>query len=112
MARLTNVSELPADAILLDYIREAMALNEHGVKVSKPKKAPRGDVVVPDFFLAALKKSKKALAAFAALSPSHKREYIEWLTDAKQEATRLKRLATALEWIAEGKARNWKYERK
>ena len=69
------------------------------------KKKP---VVVPDYFLAAL----EALATFEAFSPSHQREYVEWVTEAKQEATRERRLATTLEWLAEGKSRNWKYERK
>jgi uncharacterized protein YdeI (YjbR/CyaY-like superfamily) len=63
------------------------------------------------FLTAALKKNNKAAATFAAFSPSHKREYLEWLTEAKTEETRNKRLAQALEWMAEGKARNWKYMR-
>ena len=107
-----DVSELPADAVLLEYIREAVALNEQGVKVVKPKKEKKPEVEVPDYFLAALRKNKKALAAFEAFSPSHRREYVEWIADAKQEATRQKRLAQAIEWLAEGKSRNWKYERK
>ena len=61
--------------------------------------------------LAAIKKNKKAHAAFTAFSPSHQREYIEWITDAKTEETRNRRLETAVEWIAEGKGRNWKYQR-
>ena len=67
---------------------------------------------VPDYFLAALRKSKKALANFEGMSPSHQREYIEWITEAKTEQTREKRLQTTLEWLAQGKSRNWKYERK
>jgi uncharacterized protein YdeI (YjbR/CyaY-like superfamily) len=68
-------------------------------------------VVVPDYFLAALKKNKKALATFEAFPPSHKREYVDWITEAKQEATRAKRMATALEWLSEGKDKNWKYRK-
>jgi uncharacterized protein YdeI (YjbR/CyaY-like superfamily) len=108
--KLTDVSRLPADDILIEYIREAVALNEQGVKVPKAK-TKRKPLEVPDYFLAALQKNKKALAAFESFSPSHQREYVEWITEAKQEATREKRLATALEWLAQGKRRNWKYEK-
>ena len=74
------------------------------VKAKPPLKAPA-------YMLAAIKKNKKAHAAWAAFSPSHQREYIEWITDAKTDETRDRRLATAVEWIAEGKGRNWKYVR-
>jgi len=87
-----------------------VALNEDGVKVQPAKKKPKKALVVPDYFLAALRKNKEALAVFEAFSPSHQREYVEWVTDAKQEATRAKRLAQAIEWMAEGKSRHWKYE--
>jgi uncharacterized protein YdeI (YjbR/CyaY-like superfamily) len=106
--KVTDVAELPDDKVLLEYMREAIALNEQGAKVIKEKK-PKKELEVPDYLLAALKKNKKARAAFEAFSPSHKREYIEWITEAKQEATRERRLAQALEWMAQGKPRNWKY---
>src|SRR5262245_56589332 len=102
-------SDLPSDKIVLEYIREAVALNEKGVKAPARKKKPAKPLVVPDDLQAALKKNKKALPAFEAFSPSHKREYVDWITEAKQEATRQQRLATAIEWIAEGKPRHWKY---
>ena len=108
-AKVTDVSQLPSDKIVLGYIREAVTLNEQGVKAPAPKKKLKGELEVPDYFMAALKKNKKALATFEAFSPSNKREYVEWVTEAKQEATREKRLATAIEWMAEGKPRNWKY---
>ena len=111
-SRLTDVSELPADKILLDYIRRAVAMNEDGVKTPQPKKKPKAALEVPDYFQSALKKNKKALATFEAFSPSHKREYVEWIVEAKQEATRHQRLNTAIQWLAEGKPRNWKYMRK
>ena len=111
-ANVAKVSELPADKILLDYIRQAVALNEHDVKLPARKKKPRPELQIPDFFILALKKNKRALAIFEAFSPSHKREYVEWITEAKQEETRLKRLATAIEWISEGQPRNWKYMKK
>jgi uncharacterized protein YdeI (YjbR/CyaY-like superfamily) len=66
-------------------------------------------LIVPDYFTAALRKNKKALAAFEALSYSHRSEYVEWITEAKREETRQKRIETTLVWLAEGKSRNWKY---
>jgi hypothetical protein len=106
--KLTDVSELPPDGVLLSYIKAAVALNEKGApprKKGKPKPALR----TPPYFLAALKKNKKALATFESFPPSHKREYVEWIVEAKQEETRKKRMAQALEWMAKGKPRNWKY---
>jgi uncharacterized protein YdeI (YjbR/CyaY-like superfamily) len=107
--KLTNVSQLLPDKVLLKLIREAVDLNAKGVKTPKSKKPPKKPLAPPDYFAEALQKNKKAKTAFKSMSPSHQREYIEWLIDAKQEATRQKRLATAIEWIAEGKPRNWKY---
>jgi uncharacterized protein YdeI (YjbR/CyaY-like superfamily) len=109
-SKLTDVSQLPSDKILLQYIREAVKLNEMEVKVVREKK-DKPELVVPDYFLNAVKKNKKALQAFNNFSPSHKREYVEWVVEAKQESTRARRLAQAIEWIAVGKSRNWKYER-
>ena len=106
--RVTDVSELPADKILLEYIREAVALNEQGVKAPSRRK-PKKELTIPYYFMDALKKNKKALATFEAFSPSHKREYVEWVTEAKREETRAQRLATAIVWMAEGKPHNWKY---
>lgn len=107
-ARITDVKDLPSDAVFLKILKEAKRLNDDGVELpkSKPKAAP-----LPKDFGAALKKSKKAAANFKALPPSHKREYIEWITEAKRGETRQSRIATAVEWIAEGKARNWKYQK-
>jgi uncharacterized protein YdeI (YjbR/CyaY-like superfamily) len=70
----------------------------------------RPEIPVPAYFTAALARNRKAKAAFEAFSPSHRREYLEWITEAKTEATRDKRLATAIEWMSEGKTRNWKYK--
>jgi uncharacterized protein YdeI (YjbR/CyaY-like superfamily) len=106
---VASVDDLPADRVLLEYIREAAALNEQGIKAPAAKKTPKKELPVPDDLRAALKKNKKAQKAFEAFSPSHRREYIEWITEAKQQATRDKRLATTIEWLAEGKPRNWKY---
>lgn len=111
-ANATKVSDLPADKILLEYMRQAIKLNEQGVKPPPRKTKPRPKLEVPDYFVLALKKNKRALATFEAFSPSHKREYVEWITEAKQEETRANRLATAIEWMSEGKPRNWKYIRR
>lgn len=108
LGRLTRVSDLPPKKVLVRYIKRAMALNEQGVKAPRSTK-PKKELVVPDYFVAALRKNKKALAAFEKFPPSHKREYVEWVTEAKGEETRNRRLAQAVEWIAEGKQRNWKY---
>jgi uncharacterized protein YdeI (YjbR/CyaY-like superfamily) len=109
--KMTSVKDLPAKKQLLDWIKQAMVLNEEGVKTpgvrksSKPKPPP----TAPDDLAAALKKNKKAQATFDAFSPSAKREYTEWVEEAKRPETRVKRVAQAVEWMAEGKQRNWKY---
>lgn len=112
LGRITGLSDLPDDETLLLYVREAAALNDQGVKT--PRSKPRTDktVEVPDDLQEALQANPQAQATFEAFSPSHKREYVEWLTEAKSEETRKRRLDTAVEWIAEGKERHWKYARK
>jgi uncharacterized protein YdeI (YjbR/CyaY-like superfamily) len=107
--RITSVKDLPSKKVLTAYVKKAMKLNEAGVKVAKPKAAPR-ELAVPDYFIAALEANPAAHEVFNNFSTSAKREYCEWLTEAKTEATRDKRMAQAVEWIAEGKKRNWKYE--
>jgi uncharacterized protein YdeI (YjbR/CyaY-like superfamily) len=111
--RITSTKDLPAKSALIGYIKKARELHDDGVKVAK-KRRPRGEkkeLAVPDYFLKAVKKSKKALVTFDSFSYSHKKEYVEWVTDAKTEETRNRRLQTTVEWLEEGKARNWKYER-
>ena len=111
LRRVTAMSDLPGDKILIGYLKKAVALNEAGVKEPVPAKPKaKKDLAMPDYFLTALKKNKKASIHFEKFSPSCQREYVEWLTEAKREETRVKRLTTALEWIARGKSRNWKYE--
>jgi uncharacterized protein YdeI (YjbR/CyaY-like superfamily) len=108
--RITKLSDLPAKKVLIGYIRKAMELNDAGVKAparSKPK-SPK-EVVVPEDLAEALRRNPQARAAFDNFSPSHKREYVEWITEAKTQATRTRRLETAIQWISEGKPRNWKY---
>ncbi len=108
--RLSSVKDLPSKAVLKGYIKKAVQLNEDGVKVVKPKAKPKPAPKAPPYLLAAFKKNKKAAANYAAMSPSMQREYVDWLTEAKTDATRQRRLETAVSWIAEGKKRNWKYE--
>jgi uncharacterized protein YdeI (YjbR/CyaY-like superfamily) len=108
--RITSLSDLPSDKILLSYIKEAMKLNDDDVKLPQRSK-PKGDKIlkVPPYFLKELKKNKAALKTFEGFSYSNKKEYVEWVEEAKTVATRDKRMETALEWMAEGKIRNWKY---
>jgi uncharacterized protein YdeI (YjbR/CyaY-like superfamily) len=114
--RITRVDDLPAEKAILEWVKQATALIESGQYTSpisarnRVVKAPMASLETPSEFTAALKKDKKASAAFAKFSPSCKREYIEWIADAKRPETREKRIATAVEWIAEGKQRNWKYQ--
>jgi uncharacterized protein YdeI (YjbR/CyaY-like superfamily) len=108
--KITRLSELPPQRVIVEYVRNAARLNQAGpVKRSLKKRKPA--VKVPDYFLRVLRNNPKALTTFEGFPPSHKREYVEWITEAKQEATRERRLATAIEWLAQGKSRNWKYER-
>lgn len=112
--RLTRVSDLPPRKTLAGYIRKAMRLNEEGVQPPARQKAgtkTRTAVAVPADLAAALAKDPRARATFEAFSPSHKREYTEWITDAKREETRQRRIETAITEMAEGKSRNWKYQR-
>jgi uncharacterized protein YdeI (YjbR/CyaY-like superfamily) len=109
--KLLSVKDLPADKILIAYLKEAALLNKNNVKLKKPKPAPKKDLSVPRELALALKKNKKASAIFEAFSPSHRREYIEWIIEAKTEDTQNKRIATTLEWLEEGKSRNWKYKK-
>jgi uncharacterized protein YdeI (YjbR/CyaY-like superfamily) len=109
--RLTSLDDLPSDRAMLRYIRKAVALNESDAPARpRPVRRPAEPLAVPGDLAAALKMKKAASATFERLSPSHRKEYIEWITEAKRDETRQRRLATALEWLAEGKPRNWKYQ--
>ncbi len=111
--RITSLKDLPSDKIMIDHIKEAARLNEEDIKLAPRKKpAAQKPLKTPKELEDALKKNKKARAFFDEFSPSHKKEYIEWITEAKTEATREKRLETAIAWIAEGKPRHWKYIKK
>jgi uncharacterized protein YdeI (YjbR/CyaY-like superfamily) len=108
--RLRSVKDLPPKKVLAGYIRKAIELNQAGVKVARPKAKPKPAPTTPPDLLAALRKNKKAAARYEAFSPSMQREYVQWIIEAKAEATRQRRIDTAVAWIAEGKQRNWKYQ--
>ncbi len=111
--RIEKISDLPSKKILTGYIKQAMKLNEEGVRTPARSKlkTPKQDLETPPVLTTALGRNKKAKAAFDKLSPSHRREYVEWISDAKADATKERRTATAIEWLSEGKSLNWKYER-
>jgi uncharacterized protein YdeI (YjbR/CyaY-like superfamily) len=109
LGRITSLEDLPADKVLIGYIQTARKLHDSGAPArAKPK--PKPALPVPADLADALKRSKKAAAAWADFSPSCRREYIEWVTGAKRPETRESRLLTTIEWVAEGKSRNWKYQ--
>lgn len=108
--RITSVKDLPTKKELVAMVRKAMKLNEDGVKVpARAKPATPRPLTVPPYLSAALKKTPPALDNFNAFSPSARREYVDWVEEAKTEATRQRRLDQTVEWVAEGKQRNWKY---
>jgi uncharacterized protein YdeI (YjbR/CyaY-like superfamily) len=107
--RLTSIADLPPERELKALIERAASLAEAGPK-PRPKKPPKPELATPADLRAALDAEPKAAATFDAFSPSCRREYVEWVTEAKRPETRSKRLAQAVEWMAEGKRRNWKYE--
>ncbi len=107
--RLTTVSDLPPKKTLAAWVKKAAALNDAGIEKRKPKRPPK-PLKIPAALTAALKKNKKAQTVFNAFSTSNKREYADWISDARSDETRDRRLAQAIAWIADGKSRNWKYQ--
>lgn len=110
--RIASLDDLPPDNILLEYLLQAKQLNEEGKKISpkKPTDKEKSELVVPEDLEQALRKNKPAHAAFEKFSYSGRKEYIQWISEAKTQETRNKRIATTVEWSAEGKTRNWKYK--
>lgn len=109
--RITAIADLPKDEVLLRYIRDSVKLGASDEPARpKPERKSAEPVTVPADLENALKQNAAASSGFQSLSPSHRREYVEWITEAKREETRRKRLATTIEWLTEGKSRNWKYE--
>ena len=108
--RITSKKDLPPDDVIVKLIQRAVELNEKGVKTAKKAPAAKKELVVPNDLKKALALDAAAKATFDSFSYSHKKEYVEWIEEAKTDATREKRLATTIEWLAEGKDRNWKYK--
>ncbi len=109
LGKITSLKDLPTDKKIISWIKEAMKLNEQGKKVMKKKAVTNRQIIVPAEIQTTLQKNKKALTIFESFSSSAKKEYIDWITEAKTSDTKIKRLRQAIEWIAEGKLRNWKY---
>lgn len=114
LGRITSKKDLPSDKIITSWITEAMKLNDSGVKLNRSAKPkhPRKEYKMPAYFAKVLSKNKKAKDVFDNFSPSHKREYLEWIVEAKTEETRNKRMAVAIKMMTEKKSLNWKYMRK
>ena len=111
LGKITSVKELPKKKDLVGYVHEVVAFIEDGGKTMqrKPREA-KPEAEVPAELAAALKKNKGAAKVFAEFSPGCRREYVDWIVEAKRAETKEKRVAQAVEWIAEGKQRNWKYQ--
>jgi uncharacterized protein YdeI (YjbR/CyaY-like superfamily) len=114
LGRITSVKDLPTTVALKTYLKKAMKLNEAPEakkQFKRPLKHQKPPIKIPKDFQKALRANKAALATYGTFSPSQKREYIEWIVEAKTEETRERRLETAIDWIADGKSRHWKYQR-
>ncbi len=109
--RVASLEDVPDNKTLLRYISNAAKLIESG-EPGRPRAAskPKPEAKVPPDLAAALRKSKAATITFQNFSPSQRREYVGWIVEAKREETRHSRLAQAVEWMADGKTRNWKYQ--
>jgi uncharacterized protein YdeI (YjbR/CyaY-like superfamily) len=112
LGRMTSVKDLPPDSVILNFIKQHMKLNDEGIKVEKKKSAVKKVLVVPEELSEALVANKNAKHTFDSFSVSRQREYADWISEAKTEETKFKRLETAVDWLAEGKPRNWKYMKK
>ena len=112
LGRVASLADLPPDDVFVAHVRKAAELNERGIKAPAPPKRAKKEIPMPPELAAALKKNARARAMFEGFSPSHRREYLEWIDEAKRAETRARRVATAVEWMAEGKPHNWKYQRR
>jgi uncharacterized protein YdeI (YjbR/CyaY-like superfamily) len=111
--KLASLDDIPPEADLAAKLQAAVARIETQGTAAMPRSAsaPKPEIAVPDDFAAGLADNARAAATFAAFAPSHRREYLEWITEAKREDTRARRIAQSVEWLAEGRKRNWKYEK-
>jgi len=112
LGRMTSIKDLPPDKAIIDFVKQSAKLNDAGIKIEKVKPAVKKALRIPKELTDALKSNKKANLTFENFSPSNKREYADWITEAKTEETKNKRIETAIEWMAEGKPRLWKYMKK
>lgn len=110
--KIATIKELPSKKILQSYIKESIEIIDKGIKPPPKPKVAKAELPLHLDFLKMLSKNKKALQVFHDFSLSHRNEYAQWINEAKTDATRHKRIAQAMEWLNEGKGRNWKYERK
>jgi uncharacterized protein YdeI (YjbR/CyaY-like superfamily) len=111
LGKIYSVKDLPSKKEFGGWVKKAVELAGSGVNPVKRATKPKKELAMPDYFMSAIRKNKKALATYEQFSPSAQRDYIEWITDAKGEDTRDRRVTQAVEWMAEGKPRNWKYMR-
>ena len=111
VGRVTELAGLPSANAFQKAVQRAMALNRDGVKVVRKKSTKRPAITMHPAFARALAAVAAAQATFDAFPPGKQRDYLEWIAEAKQEATRDKRIEQAVAWLAEGKSRHWKYER-
>ena len=109
LGKITSIKVFLKAALLTSYIKHAMQLNNTGIKLKATKSVEKMPIAVPDYFAAAFNKNNTAAMVFEKFSPSHKKEYIQWIEQAKREHTRSRRIETALQEITEGKGRTWKY---
>ncbi len=112
LGKINSLADLPTDSKLIEYLKEAMVLNDKGLKIVKPKPEKLVELPLPDDFKEKLVENPLAIEYFENRSASFRKEYIVWITDSKTEATRQTRIEQAVEWISEGKSRLWKYEKK
>ena len=109
LGKIKSLNDLPSDGLLISYMKEAVELNKKGIKLSK-KTTIKKELIIPEYVVKALSNVSKARGVFEGFSYSHQKEYVEWITEAKRETTREKRINQMLEWLVEGKHKNWKYE--
>ena len=110
--KITSLHDLPSDKKIISHLKEAILLNEKGFKLPSKLKTSKSPLTVPAELVKAFTKNKKAKITFENFSPSHRNEYVTWITEAKTDETKNKRIATTLEWLEEGKSRHWKYLKK
>ena len=112
LGRITSLKDLPSDRALSGYLKKAARLNDEGVQSARPKRpTQKRELSIPEEFATAIAKNRKARATFDGFTYSHRKEYVDWIAEAKTAGTRQRRIRLALEWMADGKSRHWKYAR-